>query len=117
MAMSAPANGVGSALPVGLASEYMLDRAFDINDPAFCSDEFRMYEFKVTMGTALHVSVNSHAHVVGEMSAVRGNFSLYERYHVDRSWFPQIQRCPRARPHDWTGCPFAHPDTCTTRDE
>lgn len=21
----------------------------------------------------------------------------------------QIKRCPRARPHDWTQCPFAHP--------
>ncbi|KAL6769576.1 CGL112 [Auxenochlorella protothecoides x Auxenochlorella symbiontica] len=42
------------------------DRAFDINDPCFSTDQFRMYEFK-------------------------------------------IKRCPRARPHDWTGCPFAHP--------
>ena len=21
----------------------------------------------------------------------------------------KIRRCPRARPHDWTLCPFAHP--------
>uniref|UniRef100_A0A061S1L3 Cys3his zinc finger protein atcth n=1 Tax=Tetraselmis sp. GSL018 TaxID=582737 RepID=A0A061S1L3_9CHLO len=42
------------------------DVAFDINDDAFSSDYFRMYEFKV-------------------------------------------KRCPRARPHDWTLCPFAHP--------
>ena len=21
----------------------------------------------------------------------------------------QVKRCPRARPHDWTQCPFAHP--------
>lgn len=35
-------------------------------DPAFMTDEFRIYQMKIT-------------------------------------------RCPRARPHDWTSCPFAHP--------
>jgi hypothetical protein len=40
--------------------------AFSLDEPAFSSDHFRMYDFKV-------------------------------------------KRCPRARPHDWTACPFAHP--------
>eukprot|EP01025_Chloroclados_australasicus_P030486 TRINITY_DN3059_c0_g4_i2.p1 TRINITY_DN3059_c0_g4~~TRINITY_DN3059_c0_g4_i2.p1 ORF type:complete len:570 (+),score=55.92 TRINITY_DN3059_c0_g4_i2:228-1937(+) len=39
---------------------------FSVDDPEFCSDQFRMYEFKV-------------------------------------------KRCPRAKPHDWTLCPFSHP--------
>eukprot|EP00887_Chlorella_sp_A99_P000688 scaffold5.g688.t1 len=50
-----------AAAPASAAGE----GAFTIDSPAFASDEFRMYTFK-------------------------------------------IQRCPRARPHDWTQCPFAH---------
>jgi hypothetical protein len=42
------------------------DAAFSLDDEAFSSDHFRMFEFKV-------------------------------------------KRCPQARPHDWTRCPFAHP--------
>lgn len=26
-----------------------------------------------------------------------------------RMYEMKIKRCPRARPHDWTLCPFAHP--------
>ena len=26
-----------------------------------------------------------------------------------RIWEMKIRRCPRARPHDWTLCPYAHP--------
>ncbi|KAL4434327.1 hypothetical protein ABPG75_000768 [Micractinium tetrahymenae] len=52
-----------SGLPPGPSK---LELSFSLDDPAFASDHFRMYDFKV-------------------------------------------KRCPRARPHDWTACPFAHP--------
>jgi len=26
-----------------------------------------------------------------------------------RIWEMKIKRCPKARPHDWTMCPYAHP--------
>jgi hypothetical protein len=55
------------AEPGGLAGPRVGgELAFSLDEPAFSSDHFRMYDFKV-------------------------------------------KRCPRARPHDWTACPFAHP--------
>lgn len=41
------ADGQGPAVQLGPGGEPIFDRAFDINEPAFSTDAFRMYEFKV----------------------------------------------------------------------
>jgi len=61
-----PGSPTSSSVPKPTASSPSRELVFDLDDAAFTSDYFRMYEFKV-------------------------------------------KRCPRARPHDWTQCPFAHP--------
>lgn len=47
MALAGIASAGSSAMASGMPAELAVDRAFDINDPAFCTDEFRMFEFKV----------------------------------------------------------------------
>lgn len=67
---------------------YSLDayRAFittPLTDPVFSGDRFRMYEFKIKRCAR-----------------------------PARCWTPHHRRhdrCPKAKPHDWTQCPFAHP--------
>ena len=62
---------------------------FDLDAAAFSSDDFRMYQFKVSGG-------KKHVYAVVCTTCTKPILS------------PQVKRCPRARPHDWTQCPFAH---------
>ena len=101
------------------------DSGFDLTDQAFISDEFRMYHFKVRL---LPITMHCHSYVdhrvhlrnrraplatpgrrLASGSVQRQAMPAYKSCHP----YPQIKRCPQARPHDWTRCPFAHPGART----
>lgn len=72
---------------------------FDLDAAAFSSDEFRMYHFKASKRgrapkrrSGLACSLGPHRQTIPPWPVPS-----------------QVKRCPRARPHDWTQCPFAHP--------
>jgi hypothetical protein len=96
------------------------DSGFDLTDQAFISDEFRMYHFKVRLLPSMHCHpyVDHRVHVESRRAplATPGwrlapGSSQHQATPAHKSCHPcpQIKRCPQARPHDWTRCPFAHP--------
>ncbi len=115
------------------------DAAFSLDDEAFSSDHFRMFEFKVWYGAVracgyIHVCCHLRAAAAalcmvpyaclkpvdlpGGPCAFQLAYQHCQRCVLTASpWSDcaQVKRCPQARPHDWTRCPFAHPGAWPAR--
>jgi len=90
--------------------------SFDLDTAAFANDDFRIHHFKVMFVAGRFVAVAGKSlapHAVPE-ARCRGRLCAgcaAPHQPISPTIIPpkQVKRCPRAKPHDWTQCPFAHP--------
>jgi hypothetical protein len=95
---------------------------YDLDAPAFAEDGFRISSFKArgrcTARAAPRPAAPRRRRCVccaappAAPAVPRPAAPTPLRAHAPRA---QVKRCPRAKPHDWVQCPFAHPGALPRR--